>query len=126
MERKDPSTRIQDSLRKEAIGNPEDPTGATGEDSEEDPLTEDPFAETHEDRGEEAETPVAEEVIPGEDHEAAVVDGEETTEEVDLVTRIEIKVIEILIIILGGQVRMTGVRMTEAKMAITPLELLSL
>jgi hypothetical protein len=99
-------------------GRIEDPSGATGEDSEEDPLTEDPFVEIREDHGEEAKTPGTEAVIPGEDHEA-VVDGEETTEE-DLDTRIEIKVIEILIIIPEVEVRMTNVRMTNGRIALTP------
>lgn len=105
-------------------GNLEDPTGATEEDFEEDPLTEDPFVEIREDLGEEAVILHTEAMIPGEDHEA-VVHGEETTEEV-MVTRIEIKVIETLIIILGGQVSMTEVRMTNVRMAVTPPDLLSL
>lgn len=110
--------RIQDNTGKEVTGNlEEDLTGATEEDSEEDPRTEDPSVDILEDLGEVEE-------IPGEDR-VAVVDGGEMTEEEDLVTRIETKVIEISTIIQGGQVRMTEVSMTEVSMAITPLELLS-
>lgn len=111
--------RIQDNTGKEVTGNlEEDPTGATEEDSEEDPRTEDPSVDIpEEDLGEVEE-------IPGEDR-VAVVDGGEMTEGEDLVTRIETKVIEISTIIQGGQVRMTEVSMTEVSMAITPLELLS-
>lgn len=110
--------RIQDNTGKEVTGNlEEDLTGATEEDSEEDPRTEDPSVDILEDLGEVEE-------IPGEDR-VAVVDGGEMTEGEDLVTRIETKVIEISTIIQGGQVRMTEVSMTEVSMAITPLELLS-
>jgi hypothetical protein len=124
VENKDLQMRIHRNPKGEANGDPEDLTGATEEDFVEDLLSEDPFVEIREDPGEEVVSLPSEAVIPGEDQEG-VEHGEETTEEV-MVTRSEIKVIEILIIILGGQVRMTEVSMTNVRMAATPPDSLSL